>query len=897
MNFIKLLFGNYSKRELRRIQPIVNAVLSKEQQYMNMADEELKAQTHVFKERLKNGETLDNILPDAFAACREAADRALGKRHYPVQIIGGIVLHQGRVAEMRTGEGKTLVLTLPTYLNALTGKGVHVVTVNDYLAKRDSDLMSKVYSFLGLTTGFVGHDMSNDQRRVAYSKDITYATNNELGFDYLRDNMVTKKEKRVQRGHYFAIVDEVDSILIDEARTPLIISGEGDKSTELYAVADRFARGLRMTKVKELDAKEDNDELYKDTDYIVDEKAKTATLTPEGVKKAEEFFHLNNLMDPENLTIQHHINQALKAHGVMTADIDYVVRGNEVLIVDEFTGRIMQGRRYNEGLHQAIEAKERVEIQKESKTLASITFQNYFRLYDKLSGTSGTVVTEEDEFREIYKLDIVEIPPNKPVQRIDEPDLVYKTERGKFRAVVNEIKEAHKTGQPILVGTAAIDKSEILSNLLTQAGLEHQVLNAKHHEKEAEIVAQAGKKGAITIATNMAGRGTDIMLGGNPEFMAKAELRRIGLSPEQVIEATNVDLTDDPEVIKLRQQYRTFLDKYTEEIKSDAEEVRKAGGLYIIGTERHESRRIDNQLRGRAGRQGDPGRSRFYLSLEDDLIRIFGGDRMSAIMSRFNIDEDTPLEAKMLTRSIENAQKKIEMRNFASRKNVLQYDDVLSKQREIIYRQRNEILDGADVHEEILGMIDSSVQGVVARYLALEAEKEKWNLEGLKDYYLNWALDSDNLNFSEEELKNQTIHSITDFIIQKCREKFKLLADNYTEESVKNLERTSLLKVVDKHWMDHMDAMEELKRGIGLRAYAQKDPIIDYRMEGFDMFDAMISDIKEETVKSVLSFYTDQVKSSNNSYEDEDDDDDFSDIAPFFDQLSSKISESESTSV
>ena len=897
MNFIKLLFGNYSKRELRRIQPIVNAVLSKEQQYMNMADEELKAQTHVFKERLKNGETLDNILPDAFAAFREAADRALGKRHYPVQIIGGIVLHQGRVAEMRTGEGKTLVLTLPTYLNALTGKGVHVVTVNDYLAKRDSDLMSKVYSFLGLTTGFVGHDMSNDQRRVAYAKDITYATNNELGFDYLRDNMVTKKERRVQRGHYFAIVDEVDSILIDEARTPLIISGEGDKSTELYAVADRFARGLRMTKVKELDAKEDNDELYKDTDYIVDEKAKTATLTPEGVKKAEEFFHLNNLMDPENLTIQHHINQALKAHGVMTADIDYVVRGNEVLIVDEFTGRIMQGRRYNEGLHQAIEAKERVEIQKESKTLASITFQNYFRLYDKLSGTSGTVVTEEDEFREIYKLDIVEIPPNKPVQRIDEPDLVYKTERGKFRAVVNEIKEAHKTGQPILVGTAAIDKSEILSNLLTQAGLEHQVLNAKHHEREAEIVAQAGKKGAITIATNMAGRGTDIMLGGNPEFMAKAELRRIGLSPEQVTEATNVDLTDDPEVIKLRQQYRTFLDKYTEEIKSDAEEVRKSGGLYIIGTERHESRRIDNQLRGRAGRQGDPGRSRFYLSLEDDLIRIFGGDRMSAIMSRFNIDEDTPLEAKMLTRSIENAQKKIEMRNFASRKNVLQYDDVLSKQRDIIYKQRNEILDGADVHEEILGMIDSSVQGVVARYLALEAEKEKWNLEGLKDYYLNWALDNDSLNFSEEELKNQTIQSITDFIIQKCKEKFKLLADNYTEESVKNLERTSLLQVVDKHWMDHMDAMEELKKGIGLRAYAQKDPIIDYRMEGFDMFDAMISDIKEETVKSVLSFYTNQVKSSNNSYEDDDEDDDFSDIAPFFDQLSSKISESENASV
>ena len=888
MKFIKLLFGNYSEREIKRIQPIVDAVLAREKQYMNMADEELKAQTHVLKERLKNGETLDNILPDAFATCREAADRALGKRHYPVQIIGGIVLHQGRVAEMRTGEGKTLVLTLPTYLNALTGKGVHVVTVNDYLAKRDSDLMSKVYSFLGLTTGFVGHDMSNDQRRKAYAKDITYATNNELGFDYLRDNMVQKKEDRVQRGHYFAIVDEVDSILIDEARTPLIISGEGDKSTELYAVADRFVRGLRMTKVKELDAKEDNDELYKDTDYIVDEKAKNATLTPEGVKKAEEYFHLNNLMDPENLTIQHHINQALKAHGVMHADIDYVVRGKEVLIVDEFTGRIMQGRRYNEGLHQAIEAKEGVEIQKESKTLASITFQNYFRVYDKLSGTSGTVVTEEDEFREIYKLDIVEIPPNKPVKRIDESDLVYKTERGKFRAVINEVKEAHKTGQPILIGTAAIDKSEILSHLLSEQKLEHQVLNAKHHEKEAEIVAQAGKKGAITIATNMAGRGTDIMLGGNPEFMAKAELKRIGLSPEQVIEATNVDLTDNPDIIKLRQKYREFLDKFSEAIKSDAEEVRKAGGLYIIGTERHESRRIDNQLRGRAGRQGDPGRSRFYLSLEDDLIRIFGGDRMSAIMSRFNIDEDTPLEAKMLTRSIENAQKKIEMRNFASRKSVLQYDDVLSKQRDIIYSQRNAVLDGEDVHGKIINMIKSSVKKVVARYLALEVQKEKWNLEGLRDYYLNWVLDKDSLIFNEEELKNQNIDTISDFIIQKCEEKFNFLIDNYTEESIKNLERSILLQVVDKHWMDHMDAMEELKRGIGLRAYAQKDPIIDYRVEGFDMFDAMIDDIKEETVKSILSF-------QNNNTASDILEDDFDHIESFMDQFNKKVSENRNT--
>ena len=888
MNFMKLLFGNYSKRELKRIQPIVDAVLSREKQYMNMADEELKAQTHVLKERIKNGETLDNILPDAFATCREAADRALGKRHYPVQIIGGIVLHQGRVAEMRTGEGKTLVLTLPTYLNALTGKGVHVVTVNDYLAKRDSDLMSKVYSFLGLTTGFVGHDMSNDQRRKAYAKDITYATNNELGFDYLRDNMVQRKEDRVQRGHYFAIVDEVDSILIDEARTPLIISGEGDKSTELYAVADRFVRGLRMTKVKEVDAKEDNDELYKNTDYVVDEKAKNATLTPEGIKKAEEYFHLNNLMDPENLTIQHHINQALKAYGVMTADIDYVVRGKEVLIVDEFTGRIMQGRRYNEGLHQAIEAKEGVEIQKESKTLASITFQNYFRLYDKLSGTSGTVVTEEDEFREIYKLDIVEIPPNRPVKRIDESDLVYKTERGKFRAVIKEVKEAHKTGQPILIGTAAIDKSEILSHLLSEEGLEHQVLNAKHHEKEAEIVAQAGKKGAITIATNMAGRGTDIMLGGNSEFMAKAELKRIGLSPEQIIEATNVDLTDDPEIIKLRQKYRELLDKFAEDIKSDAEEVRQAGGLYIIGTERHESRRIDNQLRGRAGRQGDPGRSRFYLSLEDDLIRIFGGDRMSAIMSRFNIDEDTPLEAKMLTRSIENAQKKIEMRNFASRKSVLQYDDVLSKQRDIIYAQRNAVLDGEDVHSKILGMINSSVKKVVARYLALEPNKEKWNLEGLRDYYLNWALDKDSLVFDEDELKKQTIETISDFITKKCEEKFGFLVDDYTEESIKNLERSVLLQVVDKHWMDHMDAMEELKRGIGLRAYAQKDPIIDYRVEGFDMFEAMVDDIKEETVKSILSFQNNG--NSGNMLED-----DFDNVESFMDQFNQKVAENHST--
>jgi len=885
MNFIKFLFGNYSKREIKRIQPIVNRILSLENRYMNMADEELRSQTHVLKQRLKNGESLDDILPDAFAVCREAADRSLGKRHYPVQLIGGIVLHQGRIAEMRTGEGKTLVLTLPTYLNALTGKGVHVVTVNDYLAKRDSDLMSKVYSFLGLTTGFVGQGMSNHKRREAYAKDITYATNNELGFDYLRDNMVQRLEDKVQRGHNFAIVDEVDSILIDEARTPLIISGEGDKSTELYAVADRFVRGLKMTKVKELDNKEDNDELYQNTDYIVDEKAKTATLTPEGMAKAEQFFHLRNLMDPENLSIQHHINQSLKAHGVMTNEIDYVVQNGEVMIVDEFTGRIMQGRRYNEGLHQAIEAKEGVEIKKESKTLASITFQNYFRLYTKLSGTSGTVVTEEDEFREIYKLDIIEIPTNKPVIRIDEEDQVYLSEAAKLRAVVQEIKEAHAKGQPVLVGTGSIDKSELVSSLLSKEGLPHAVLNAKHHEKEAEIVAQAGKKGAITIATNMAGRGTDIMLGGNSEFLAKSELKRIGFTPEQIIDATNVDMTDDPEIIKLRQTYSELLTKYADLIKSDAEEVRNSGGLYIIGTERSEARRIDNQLRGRSGRQGDPGRSKFYLSLQDDLIRIFGGDRMYNMMSKLKMEEDVPLDGKMLSRSIENAQKKIEMRNFASRKHVLQYDDVLSKQREIIYGQRNKVLEGIDVHDTIEKMIDSSVKLVVARYLVWEDNKEKWNLEGLRDYYLNWVLTPDDLMFSDDELQKLTIDKLVDLITTKCKDKLKYILENYDETAVKEMERQILLQVVDQHWMDHMDAMEELKRGIGLRAYAQHDPVIDYRMEGFDMFDAMVSTIKEETVKGILSFGPEFF--GVNEEEDE-----FNDIPSFVDQLNQKVSQS-----
>lgn len=882
MSFMKFFFGNYSKRELKRIHPIVESVLARENQYMNMSDEELKAQTHVLKDRLKNGETLDDILPDAFAVCREAADRSLGMRHYPVQIIGGIVLHQGRIGEMRTGEGKTLMVTLPVYLNALAGKGVHVVTVNDYLAKRDSDIMSKVYSFLGMSTGFIGQNMSNSKRRKAYAADITYATNNELGFDYLRDNMVKRKEDRVQREHFFAVVDEVDSILIDEARTPLIISGEGTQSTELYHVADKFVRNLKATKVTELKSNEDNDEIYKDTDYVVDEKAKTATLTPEGIKKAEEFFHLKNLTDPENLTIQHHINQALRAYGVMTADIDYVVRNNEVMIVDEFTGRIMQGRRYNEGLHQAIEAKEGVEVQKESKTLASITFQNYFRLYDKLSGTTGTAKTEEDEFREIYKLDIVEIPPNKPVIRKDEHDLVYKTERGKFRAVVKEVEKSSKTGQPILIGTASIDKSEILSHLLTQKGIKHKVLNAKYHDLEAEIVAQAGKKGAITIATNMAGRGTDIMLGGNPEFMARAELRRIGFTPEEIVEATNVDLTDDVHIIEMRQKYRDLLTSYKEQLKPYAEEVRKAGGLYIIGTERHESRRIDNQLRGRSGRQGEPGKSRFFLSLEDDLVRIFGGDRMAAIMTKFNIDEDTPLEAKMLTKAIENAQRKIEMRNFSSRKSVLQYDDVLSKQREIIYDQRNRVLEGEDIHKQIHKMISDSVNVVVSRYLALEDDKTSWNLEGLRDYYLGWLLSKDDLVFDEDDLQKQTVKTISAMIVEKCEAQYKELEKTYGEEQIREMERSMLLDIVDREWMDHMDDMEELKRGINLRAYAQHDPVVEYRIEGFDVFEDMIESIKEETVKSILSFKISAEEDEELSFEQ---------FLPFLDDLRSKMND------
>lgn len=854
MSFLNLLFGNYSKRELKRIKPICNKVLELEKKYLNMTDEELSSQTLVLKERLKNGETLDDILPDAFAVCREASDRVLGMRHFPVQIIGGIVLHQGRISEMMTGEGKTLVATLPAYLNALTGKGVHVVTVNDYLAKRDSEQMGKLYRFLGLEVGLIINDYGKAQRVKAYNADITYGTNNEFGFDYLRDNMVTNKNARVQRGHNFAIVDEVDSILIDEARTPLIISGEGDQSTEMYSVADAFAKTLKMLKVAEIDAKEDNEELFEEYDYVVDEKAKTASLTKSGIEKAEKYFNIENLTDPEHITLQHHINQAIKANGVMTRDLDYVVRDGEILIVDEFTGRIMYGRRYNEGLHQAIEAKEGVEVQKESKTLASITFQNYFRMYNKLSGMTGTAMTEEEEFREIYKLDIVEVPTNKPKIREDLPDVVYKTQKAKYKAIVEDIIETHKTGQPILVGTVSIEKSELLSVMLEAKGVPHEVLNAKYHEKEAQIIAQAGKKGAITIATNMAGRGTDIMLGGNAEYLAKAELKKLGYNGDALAECDGFGETEDEKILEARKKYKELYEKFKPEIKKAAEEVVACGGLYVIGTERHETRRIDNQLRGRSGRQGDPGKSRFYLSLEDDLMRLFGGDRLKAWMSRLNVDEDSPLEAKMLTRSIESAQKKIEGRNFAIRKNVLQFDDVLSRQREIIYTQRNKVLDGENLREKIVNMIDDVSAMVVGRYISKDIPVENWNIEGLKSYYLGWLFNADDLEMNPETLTQKTPEEVVKIISDRSHEVYKKHEEVLGDESTRELERIILLSNVDERWMDHIDAMEELKRGINLRAYGQRDPVVEYRMEGFDMFDDMINNIRENTIKMLLCF-------------------------------------------
>ena len=856
MGLFKKLFGNYSARELKRIEPIKNKVLDLEDKYKAMTDAELKAQTQLLKDRLANGETTDDILPDAFAVCREGAWRVLGMKHYPVQIIGGIVLHQGRIAEMRTGEGKTLVATLPAYLNALTGKGVHIVTVNDYLARRDSEWMGKLYRFLGLTVGLIVHDMTKDEKRIAYNSDITYGTNNELGFDYLRDNMVVYKEEKVQREHSFAIVDEVDSILIDEARTPLIISGEGDKSTDLYERADKFAKTLKVHIFEELDNKEDMESFYSENkiDVVVDEKAKTATLTQIGVEKAEQYFNVENLTDPENLTLQHHINQAIKARSVMKLDIDYVVKDGEIVIVDEFTGRLMFGRRYNEGLHQAIEAKEGVEVQSESKTLATITFQNYFRLYNKLSGMTGTAMTEEGEFGEIYKLDVIEIPTNKPIARVDYPDSVYKTEKAKFNAVIEQIIKCHELGQPVLVGTISIEKSEVLSKLLKQRGIPHNVLNAKNHEKEAEIIAQAGKFKAVTIATNMAGRGTDIILGGNAEYMAKAEMQKQGYSDELIAEATGFADTDNQNIIEARAKFTELEKGFKEKIKDEADKVRENGGLFIIGTERHDSRRIDNQLRGRAGRQGDSGSSRFYLSFEDDLMRLFGGDRMKTMFERLNADENMPIENKMLSNVIESSQEKVEGRNFGIRKNVLQYDDVMNRQREIIYGQRNQVLNGEDIHDTIIKMIKDTIKSIVELYCNNNASKSEWNLVAVREYFHKWGLltAEDSLKYDDNELAKITSDKIVDLITEEAMNFYKESETIIAEKDMRELERVNLLKSVDKHWMEHIDNMEQLKQGIRLQSYGQKDPVVEYKLQGFDMFDEMIANIQEETAMLMM---------------------------------------------
>lgn len=845
--FVTALFGDYSKKEVKRVKKTSNKVLALEEKYQAMNDKELTAQTAVLKERLANGETLDDILPDAFAVCREAAWRVLGMKHFEVQVIGGIVLHQGRIAEMKTGEGKTLVATLPAYLNALTGEGVHIVTVNDYLAKRDSEWMGKLYRFLGLKVGLIIHEKTNEQRQEAYNADITYGTNNEMGFDYLRDNMVQYKEQKVQRGHKFAIVDEVDSILIDEARTPLIISGKGEQSTDLYRQANAFAKTLKMVKVAKMDEKQDTESTY-DGDYIVDEKAKTATLTQDGVKKAEAYFNVENLMEMENSTLLHHINQAIKANGVMRRDIDYVVTDGQVKIVDEFTGRIMEGRRYNEGLHQAIEAKEGVKVEHESKTLATITFQNYFRLYKKLSGMTGTALTEAPEFSEIYKLDVVEIPTNKPLARIDHPDVIFQTERAKFYNAIEQIKKCHEKGQPVLVGTISIEKSELLSKMLKKAKVPHNVLNAKNHEREAEIIAQAGKLGAVTIATNMAGRGTDIMLGGNAEYLAKSEMRRMQFTDELIAEATGFAETDDEEILNARKTFQELEAKYKNEIKEEADKVREAGGLFILGTERHDSRRIDNQLRGRSGRQGDPGESQFYLSCEDDLMRLFGGERMQMMMGRLSDDENMPIESKMISRTVESSQKKVEGRNFGIRKNTLQYDDVMNRQRQLIYQQRDQVLDGIDLSDKILSMLDTNIEENVKNYFAGD-NKADWNVSGLKEKYKGWLTTDDDFEDSELLSVEETIEMLTDRGHKVLEEKRGLLGD----EMFQDFERMVLLRNVDTLWMDHIDAMDDLKQGIGLRAYAQQDPVVAFRMESYDMFDEMTATIRENTVRMMLT--------------------------------------------
>lgn len=850
MGLFSKLFGSYSEKEVKRIEGTKQAVLNLEPMYQAMTDKELQNQTNVLKERLAGGETLDDILTDAFAVCREAMWRVIGIKPYPVQIIGGIVLHQGRIAEMKTGEGKTYVAALPSYLNALTGKGVHVVTVNDYLAKRDSELIGRVHRFLGLTVGLIVHDKSNDQRRQAYNCDITYGTNNEYGFDYLRDNMCIRKSEKVQREMNFAIVDEVDSILIDEARTPLIISGRGDKPTELYSKADKFAKTLKAIKVVEIDAKEEQDDY--DGDYIIDEKAKTATLLPDGVKKAEKYFGIENLMDPDNLTILHHVNQAIKANGCMHLDIEYVVKDGEIVIVDEFTGRLMFGRRFNEGLHQAIEAKEGVKVKHESKTLATITFQNFFRLYAKLSGMTGTAMTEEAEFRGIYNLDVIEIPTNKPVIREDHHDQVYKNENGKFTAAIRQIQECHEKGQPVLVGTISIEKSELLSKMLKRTGIKHEVLNAKNHEREAEIVAQAGKKGAVTIATNMAGRGTDIMLGGNPEYLAKAEMRRQGIEEELILEATGFAETDDETILGARKLYSELNEKFKKEIAPEAEEVRNAGGLYILGTERHESRRIDNQLRGRAGRQGDPGESCFFVSLEDDLMRLFGGEKVQAVMESLKIEDDIPIENGILTKTIESSQRKIEGRNYGIRKNVLDFDDVMSQQRMTIYSQRSKVLDGDDISESIKSMITESIQENIDMYCQGDIA-ENWNVTGLREHYAGVLTTPDDLTYTTDELNELKKTDITEMLTDRALAIYAAKEAEYGSETMRELERVILLKNVDTKWMDHIDAMDELKQGIYLRSMGQKDPVVEYRFEGFAMFDEMIASIREDTVRMILT--------------------------------------------
>ncbi len=851
MSILKALFGDYSAKEVKRVRPLCDRVLALEDTYAAMGEEELRGQTAVLKERLAAGESLDDILPEAFAVCREASWRVLGMKHFPVQVIGGIILHQGRIAEMRTGEGKTLVATLPAYLNALEGKGVHIVTVNDYLARRDSEWMGKVYRYLGLRVGLIVHDLSKEERRAAYAADITYGTNNELGFDYLRDNMVVRQEDKVQRGHNFVIVDEVDSILIDEARTPLIISGQGDKSTELYNVADQFARGLKVYRIKEMDSKQEQDEV--DGDYIVDEKARTATLTQAGVKKAEAFFKVENLMDSDNVTLLHHINQAIKARGVMQRDVDYVVKDGQVLIVDEFTGRIMFGRRYNEGLHQAIEAKEGVKVARESKTLATITFQNFFRLYHKLSGMTGTAKTEEAEFNQIYHLDVVEIPTNKPVVRVDYPDVIYKSEQGKYRAIIEQIRECHQRQQPVLVGTISIEKSELLSKLLKKTGIPHEVLNAKYHEKEAEIVAQAGKLGAVTIATNMAGRGTDIMLGGNPEFLAKAEMRRLGVPEELIAESTAYGETDDAEILAAREQFRQLNEKYKEQIRPETEQVCAAGGLFILGTERHESRRIDNQLRGRAGRQGDPGATRFYLSLEDDLMRLFGGERIDRLMETLGIDEDTPIENRLLSNSIESAQRRVEERNFGIRRDVLKYDDVMNRQREIIYGQRDTVLANGNVHDSIVKMVEESIRDNVAQYTAGDDDHTGWNLDGLRSYYHGWLADDSDFRYTPQQLEDADRGDIADELIARAMKTYDAKEQQYGSDTMREIERVVLLSTVDRYWMDHIDNMDELRRGIHLRSIGQHDPVVMYRNEGYDMFEHMVAAIREDTARSILT--------------------------------------------